>query len=317
MSLATIPAGDATSRPSPTALPVTVAVRGRLADPVRRAVEGELGWQPVDEATATLVPPALRLVDVSSPEDERTPCVLLVVGDDQPLAVAQAVQRLRPATTIDWPADAAALGEAAATAVARPRSAVAPAAVVRVGGAGGGVGTTTVAASLAGLAAWRDHRSLLVAGDPTVVPEEAPSVDPSALTAPDLWDRAAPLLGVAGARAVRTWPPAVDGVVGDARIDVTVLDLGVADDVDVLVCHPDARALAALARTTAPVVVVVGDGPLPHRVLSAAIAGRRRLDLPWSTRVARASARGRVPTSLPGRFLERLLPLVPSRPIPG
>ena len=314
------PVGDATPvdlvadrvAPLPAALPVAVELRGRLADAVRRTVEGQLGWQPVDAATAELVPPAVRLVDVAVTSPSSVPTVLLVSPDDPPAVAAEAARRVRPQAVVGWPDDRGRLVTAVTVATASPRATGPTAAVLHLGAAGGGVGTTTLALAIAGISAWRGRATLVTSGDAVLVPPGTPTIDPAALAAPDLWSRATPLVGVPDARAVRTTAPPVDVAVADPSVEVLVVDAGVADDVDVLVCRPDAAALAALERTSAAAVVVVGEGPVAERDLTRAIGGRRRVDVPRSARVARAAVVGRVPAALPGRLVRSLLPLVPA-----
>lgn len=295
------------------ALPVQLSVSGARLEPLRRLVEGPLGWQPVDEATAELVPPSVQLADVGAARRPGTPVVLLVGDDDVPAAVAEAAVRLRPVAAVAWPPSEDALQRAAAEAAA----AVAPVrvgATLRFGGAGGGVGTSTIAAAVAGLAAWRGTPTLLVTLEPTSVPAGTPTLTPSALAAGDLWARATELPGAGGCRVVRTTEAAHLDAPRDARIGLAVVDVGVADEVDVLVVGADARALAALDRTTAAAVVVVGTGPVPTTALREAAGRRRFLALPRSARVARAAALGRVPGALPGRFVTALAPLLPADP---
>lgn len=295
----------------PSALPVALEVRSALHDTVRRVVEGTLGWQPVDEVTAGLVPPAVRLTDVSGTAGDGTPTVLLVAPDDDPRAAADAAVRLRPAALVGWPTPEDELVRAVARATSAPRGTARSTPTIRLGGAAGGVGTTTVALALAGAVAWRGRAVLVASPDPVLLPSATPVIDPSALAAPDLWSRSAPLDGVPGARAVRTVGLPGDGEVLDPAVDTVVLDLGVATDVDVLVVRPDAAGLGALARTTAAVVVVCGPGPVPNRALSEAVGSRRRIDLPWSARVGRAGVVGRVPAALPGSYVRAVLALAP------
>jgi hypothetical protein len=303
-----------------TALPVELVLRGRSLESVRRAVEGTLGWQPVDGDTATLVPPALRLLDVGGAVDlPRTasrsghvPSLLLVGAADAPVAVARAVMAARPSEVLGWPADTTELAAAAARATAGPLERAPGVATVRLGGAAGGAGTTTVALALAGFAAWRGHAALVASADALLLPAGAPLVEPGALAAPDLWSRAVPVTGVPALRTVRTLAPALDVGLTDPAIGVAVLDLGPATEVDVLVCRPDAHGVAALATTTAAAAVVVGSGPVADRELSVAAGPRRTIRVPWSARVARAAVVGRVPAALPGRFVRSLRPLVPS-----
>jgi hypothetical protein len=302
--------------PLPGALPVALDLRGSLADEVRRVVEGSLGWQPVDDHTAGLVPPVVRLADVAAEVGDGTPTVLVVTAADAPRAAADAGLRLRPTVVIPWPCAEDELVRAVASATAAPRGAVTPTPTVRLGGAAGGVGTTTVALALAGAAAWRGLPVLLASPDAVLLPEVAPGIDPAALAAPDLWSRAAPLEGVPGARAVRTYGSTDEVAVVDPSVGAVVLDLGVATDVDVLVLRADAAGLTALGGTTASTAVVAGRGPASPRSLHEAIGRRRRIDLPWSTRVGRAGLVGRAPAAFPGTFIRAVSPLLPGRTTP-
>jgi hypothetical protein len=148
--------------------------------------------------------------------------------------------------------------------------------VLRVGGAAGGVGTTTVALALAGLLGWQGDGTLALVRPPAAVP--ALRVVPGeAVGAADLWARADELPAVPRGRVL--------GIVGgevpvpaDPRIVAAVIDAGVDDDVDVLVCRPDAAGLAGLAATTAAAVVLVGPGRRRPRTWCgrlAAAGGRR------------------------------------------
>ena len=303
---------DPASADPASATPVALDLHGPLAEVVRRTVEGQLGWQVVDDDPTSLVPARLRLIDAAVSAPSTLPTLLLVDPGDDPVEVARGTAALHPAQILAWPVDGATLAAAAATALARRGDRRdTGAATVRVGGAGGGVGTSIVAAALAGIAGWSGRRSLLASAAEAVVPADSPVLVPSALAALDLWSRASEVPGVGELRAVRIAGPAGDIAPDDHRIEVAVLDQGPADDVDVLVCARDPRALAALTRTTAGAIVVVGDGPVPRRTLLEAVGSRRRVELPWSSRVARAAVAGRVPSALPGRWLRPLLPLVP------
>jgi hypothetical protein len=302
------------------ALPVSVEVTGRLEPEVRRYVEGILGWQPVDPDTARVVPPALRLLSATAgaartPEAARAaaasiPAVLLLDEEVDALTAAAAGARLQPAATLRWPADREQLAERAAALLQRVPTPASSTDVVRVAGAGGGVGTSTVALALAGLAAWRELQVLVVVG-PGAPVGEVRRVTADALGAPDLLQRATPLPGVAGAAAVL-----VEELMGDvdaraSGADLVVVDAGRDTEPDVLVCRPDRAALERLPTTTAGIVVVNGDGPVGEAALARAAGGRRRIVLPGSSRVARAGLHARVPASLPGTWLRRLLPAVP------
>jgi hypothetical protein len=298
-----------------TALPVTLDLAGAHADAVRRWVEGVLGWQPVDGDTSDLVPAALRLCDLAgvragSEGPGGVPTVLLVAANDPPAAVAETAARLGPDLVLAWPEGRDELVDAAAGVLAGRCPSDGHLRVLRVGGAAGGTGTSTVALALAGLAGWGGLRTLVAVGVGAPV-EDGLLVPADALAAPDLWTRATPLAGVPRARVVRIadhgWLP--DPVTADP--EAAVLDVGVATDVDVLVCRPDAAGLAAAATTTAAAVVVVGDGPGSAAAMRRACGHRRQLALPRSARVARAGLHRRVPTSLPGSWLRRLVSLAP------
>jgi hypothetical protein len=136
--------------------------------------------------------------------------------------------------------------------------------------------------------------------------------------ATDLFERATPLPGVPGARAVMPSAPVAPGAdLGAAGADFVVVDAGRSAEGDVLVCRPDRAALERLAATAAGAVVVNGQGAASPRAVLRAAGGRRLLTLPWSTRVARAGLAGRVPGSLPGSWLRRLAPLAPRPPDAG
>lgn len=305
-----------------TALPVAIDLRDRHDPEVRRYVEGILGWQPVDADTATMVPPALRLLSVDGAVEPASvvgrasgagsiPAVLLLGEDVDAVTAAEAGARLRPAAALAWPGDRERLAELAGALLRRTPVVRSSADVVRVAGAAGGVGTSTVALALAGLAAWRGARVLAVVR-PGAPVGAVRRVAGDALGAPDLLRRATPLPGVAGAAAVL-----VDGPLGEVDhratgADLVVVDAGRDVEADVLVTRADRAALEQVPVTTAGTVVVNGEGPVSWSALARAAGGRRRVVLPTSSRVARAGLHARVPGSLPGSWLRRLLPAVPS-----
>lgn len=295
------------------ALPVAVDVRGRLLGPLRRVVEGQLGWQVVDGPGGP-VPAVVRLADAAADDGAPLPTLLLVQAGDDPVASAEAARRLAPVATVGWPCEPGELHRQV-TRAARARPSEAATWALRVGGVAGGVGTTTVAAAIAGLTAWRGTAALWVTADPHVLPGDAPAVDPSALAATDLWGRARPVPGVEGLRAVRLVDghqvPADGPQLGDPRAEAVVLDGGVRADVDVLVGRVDARTRRACAETTAGTVVLVG-GP-PDRRLAEVLGPRRVVVLERSARVGRAGELGRLPAALPGRWLRPLTVLAPQR----
>ena len=181
---------------------------------------------------------------------------------------------------------------------------------MRVGGASGGVGVSTVVLALAGLVGWSGRRTLAAvrAGAPV---GDVRTLPPDALGAVDLWGRATPLAGAGQARVVGLVGAGSCPPLDDPGLAAAVLDEGVATDVDVLVLRPDAAGLAAAADTAAGALVVVGRGPAPARDVAAACGSRRRVEVPRSARVAHAGLHARVPTSLPGSFLRELSPLIP------
>jgi hypothetical protein len=293
------------------ALPVAVDVEDRIAVEVRDHVEGVFGWQPVDEATAALVPPVLRLVTPGMPVvDDRVPCVLLLPEGTSAADAARAGARHRAEATVAWPSERADLAERVAPLLAARRPSVTRD-VIHVAGAAGGVGTSTVTLAIAGLAAWRGARALAVLA-PGAPLAGVRTVEPTAVAADDLYGRATPVPGVAGARAVMlstVGRPAE--ALGSVGADLVVVDAGARADGDVLVCRADRAALERLASTSAGAVVVNGDGAAPWSALQRAAGGRRLVTVPSSVRVARAALAGRVPASLPGSWLRRLAPLVP------
>ena len=304
------------------ALPVALALAPHRVGGARRWLEGTLGWQAVEDAADAPVPPVLRLADVTGaaarglggPEDQSAPLpTLLLVGDDDPPALAADVGRLlRPAAVCRWPADRDAVPRLVAAALRAPRRVRGEGRVLRVGGLAGGVGTTTVVLALAGLSAWRGTTALAVDHGAAGV-RTATAIPSDALSAPDLWARAAPLPGVGTARVVHTGRGPATAASADPRVGVAVLDVGVDAGADVVVCRPDGAAVDRLPDTTAGAVVVVGDGVVPPARIAALAGGRRVVLLPSSVRVARAVLRGQVPAGLPGRWLAALEPVLGPR----
>lgn len=285
------------------ALPVRTLVDAHLQSQLVPFLEGTLGWQVTrgDE-----LPAALALVGVDAPTVREVPTVLLVRDDDPPDRAARAAAAA--AAIVRWPDERDTLDQLAAGLLARAdhRPRVAP--TVRLGGAAGGVGTTTVTMGLGGLLAWHGQATLVVASGDVPVPG-APVLDPAALAAHRTWDAAVPVAGVPGLRVVATPPgPRAPVAVPD---DVVVLrDDGVTTELDVLVCVRDRAGLAAVDATAAGAVVVVGRGALSRSAWDRATGrGSRQVHLDWSARVARAGMARRVPSSLPGRWVAGLAPL--------
>ncbi len=306
------PAERMASAAGDVARPVALDLGADQEERVRRWIEGFLGWQVVDDQLGGLVPPTVHLLGPTAavPRDP-IPRVLLVDAGAAPQEVLVACHRLRPDASLVWPAQRDELAATVARCTQRLVDDGAGHRVLRIGGLAGGVGTTTVALAVAGLAAWRGATALAaVRGD--VPAEPALVLTAEALAAPDLWSRLEDLPGVAGCRVARIGDPAPAVDPSDRNIDLAVLDHGADPDCDLAVCRPDAAALEQLAATTASIVAVVGTGPVRPAQLREAAGGRTLLGLPWSARVARAGLRRRIPASLPGAWLRRLLPVVPS-----
>lgn len=300
-------------------LPVAIDLTGVLGQEVTSFVEGEGGWQVV----APEGPPRPVLVLTASPATLRagTPSVLVVEGTpdrDETRAglLAGALD------VIGWPGDRDRLLEAPRRAAAAPPVQGGPL-VLRVGGAAGGVGTSTVALALAGLLAWRGRRTVVVGADdllglagvdgwrgpglaeiallaPADVPAEVAALVRPVAGVPGLGllgggEVLAALTGTAG------WP--ADAVVADVRTAVQAADL--------VVARPDAR-LRAAAALAAP-VLLAGDGPLDTRGVRRVLGRRPAARLPASARVARAGLAGRVPAALPGSWLAVLDTLLVGR----
>lgn len=302
------------------ALPVALELGGGHAEAVRSWLEGVLGWQVVDGVDDDPVPPVLLLSDHRAPPGGGSdavggttaggidlPTVLLLSDGSDPVRAAEAAVHVAPAAVLGWPRDRDRLAEVAAELLSAPRQRATSGSRLMVGGGAGGVGTTTVALALAGLRAWAGARTVVGVRGLGLPWRGVPT---AALGSSDIWAVADRAAGLESLRIVTLLDHDRAPQVADPTIEAVVLDAGPDPDADVLVCRPDAAGLAAVQATTAAAVVVVGDGPAPHRALAAAAGGRRLLRLPWSARVARAGATGRLPAGLPGSWVRRLQPLV-------
>lgn len=285
------------------ALPVRLAADARLQAQLVPFVEGTLGWQVThgDE-----LPAAIALVDVGARPVAGTPSILLVRDDDPPVRAARAASAAD--AVVRWPDERGRLDAEAARLLDRTGPGRATATTVRLGGAAGGVGTTTVALALGGLLAWGGRPALVVASGAVPLPD-VPVVDPAALSAHRTWDAAVQVAGVPDLRVLGAGPgPRAPATVPDGAI--VIRDDGVAADVDVLVCCRDRAGLAALDATAAGAAVVVDRGAVPWSAWTRATRGQaRQVHLDWSVRVGRAGVLQRVPASLPGRWLRGLAPL--------
>jgi len=307
-------------RPSSSAVPVALALGERHVGSVRRWIEGTLGWQAVEDDLDGPVPPTIRLVDLEGGMrlldggvTDGLPTLLLVEDDDVAALAADVARRLRPAGVCRWPDGREALPDLVARAVGERRNGPEGGRVLRIGGVAGGVGTTTVALALTGIAAWSGQRALAVVHGQSGVREATP-VPAEAIVAPDLWSRAAPLPGIAGARVVHTGSGIPSRRPTDRRIGLSVLDVGTGPEVDVVVCRPDRAAADQLPVTMAGAVVVVGRGLLTPARIHELAGGRRVVHVPTSVRVARAVLRGHVPAGLPGSWLDALRPVLEAGP---
>lgn len=304
------PPPGAADRPELEALPVALDLAGPDGARTTAWVESVLGWQPVTGDGVGLSP-RVRIVDVptaSTAAPTAVPSVLLVAEDDAAIAVAEATTRLRPEAVLAWPDRRSELPTTVAGLTAGSRPVPDGEGDHRVGGASGGVGTTTVTLALGALLAWRHGPTLAAVHGavPLTVPRTVP-VD--GLAGPRAWSDATPVPSVPGLRVVRVERPPVDAPVAADGAGV-VRDVGVGADADVLCVRRDAAGLAAIERSVAAAVVVLDDGLVPPAALRGAAGGRRLVTVPRSARVARAGMLHRVPAALPGSYLRALAPLV-------
>jgi hypothetical protein len=291
------------------ALPVEVSLAGDHAEAIRRWLESVAGWQAQERVTVPALPPVLRIVDTAGavgPVVDRLPTILLVAEGDDPTLTAIAGRRVDD--VVAWPAERGRLQAIASRLIAaHPARPTAP--QLRIGGAVGGVGTTTVSLALGALVAWNQGRGLVLTHG-AVPADLGPAVPPEHLDSLEVWDRASPVTGVEGLRAVRCAEPPRRANLRTDEPALVISDLGVDEDVDVLVIRRDRPSLDALARATAAVTVCVGLGPFGDRAVTRAAGGRRVVRLAMSTRVSRAGAALRVPAGLPGSWLRTLRPVL-------
>lgn len=290
-----------------TALPVELALTGTLTARLRDHIEGALGWQVVDDPA---FPAPVRLIGVAAAgaAGNRSAAITVLVVDDAEGAAAVAAAATHADAVVAWPSQAAILGEVVERLVRRDTAGSATVAPLVVGGATGGVGTSTIVLALAGLRAWQGSATLVVTRGPLVVPA-ALDLDVAALASPGCWDAAAVVPGVPDLRAVRLTEPWSSPRDPGLRVG-SVVDAGVHLDVDVLVVRRDRPGVEAVADSPAAVVVVLDAGVVPRRVMAAAAEGRTVIPVAPSVRVATAHARRRLPAGLPGRWLTPLAPLV-------
>jgi hypothetical protein len=305
----------------PQDLPVAVCLPDPLGQEVRAWVEGELGWQVVPAGGPPR--PALTLRHAL---DARPGCVVVTAGEVEAATLRLALDA-GALDAIGWPQDRYRLPELARQPSRSPQAGGPP--VWRVAGTGGGVGTSTVALGVAGLAAWSGKSVVVVGGDDLLTlcgagPWEGAGLAEIAALGPvdgaaELPTLAREVVGVDGLTVlggrvsaqsldVSGWP--ADLVVVDAGVHDAGAD-GAVDVPDALVTSPDARA--ARARDVDAPLLVVGDGPLDRGGVRSACGRRPAGWLPASARVARAALQGRVPAGVPGSWLRVLRDAVTGR----
>ncbi|MGH8930066.1 MAG: hypothetical protein ACRDZO_05365 [Egibacteraceae bacterium] len=293
-------------------LPVVVDLPGRLGEEVSAFVEIEAGWQVVGAGGALgALEPVLELT--GAPRVGR-PFVVIKEGGVGAEEVRAALLD-GALDVISWPEDRARLLEAPLRIHATHRQAAGPS-VLRVAGAGGGVGTSTISLAIGGLLAWSGKKTVVV-GDEDLLrlcglgPWAGPGSEELASRGvgdPELFALARPLPAVEGLSILGGGGSAVRSTVGWPA-DAVVVDLRAPRHlagVDVLCARPDSGIAILEAAPKDVPVIVVGDGPLDQ------LAVRRRLGrapiawLPRSARVARAGLAGTVPSGLPGSWLKIL-----------
>jgi hypothetical protein len=281
---------------------VAVDLAGRLGDEVAAYVESEAGWNVV--AGGGPVVPVLTLTATAGPG----PCVVV---RDGPLD-ADVTRELLLGGALDviaWPEDRARLLAVPqrVSRSARP-SALAP--QLHIGACRGGAGASTVALTAGGLVAWSGRRALVMGDDATVRLaglgswQGAGAVELAALgvQAADEVERVArPVPGVQGLSVLGGGP--VGLTTEGWPYDIVVVDQGVAgrDRAHLVVGAADGSLAAAPGGAH---VLVVEHGPLDRAGVRSRLGRSPAGWLPYSARVARAGTAGRVPSSLPGSWVD-------------
>lgn len=270
-------------------LPVVVALPPPMQAAVTAWVEQDLGWQVVDPAGA--LPAVLALSDAPC---GALPWIAITAGVPDDTAVT-ALLTAGAEDVVEWP-DGRGRIPLVATRVDVGRRAAPRGPQVSVAGVAGGVGTSTVALAIGGLLAWGGASVLVVGGD-QMLGLAGLSRDASAAAGHTA------VVGVAGL--------SVAAAHGDVAGAAWTGDLVVVDDgpratqaTTVVVTRPDAGLRRA--RVLDRPVVVNGRSPLGPAEARRALGGAPLAHLAWSVRVARAGLGGRVPASLPGRWLAEL-----------
>ena len=288
-------------------LPVCIDLPGPLAAEVARYVESEAGWQVVSSDGP--LQPVLTIAGTATTQ----PCVVVTDAPADPALVRDAL-RAGAVDVVAWPEERARLLDAPGRLRrnrGKPRIGRSPG-LLRVAGARGGAGTSTVALATAAAVAWAGGRALVVGGDDLLrLAGCGPWVGPGAAEIGLLGDQASeeiagiargvpgvPGLEVLGGYGmvadVAGWP--YDLVVCDTRTDglaAAGLVVGCAD-ASLAAVPPHGR------------VVIVEHGPLDRRGVQRSLGRSPSGWLPYSARVARAGSAGRVPSALPGTWLDAL-----------
>ncbi|HSJ45876.1 MAG TPA: hypothetical protein VK923_14450 [Euzebyales bacterium] len=270
-------------------LPVVVALPAPLDAVVTAWVERDLGWQVVDPAGP--LRPILALADApcgglpwiavtEGPPDDGVVTAQLTAGAEDVVGWPEGRERIPVvATRVDLTRRIGPRG---------PR--------VSVAGVAGGVGTSTIALAVGGVLAWGGASVLVVGGGALL------ELTGSSGRAHSVGTHVA----VAGAAGLSVSAGRGDAAGAGWAGDVVVVDDGtrVTSSTTVLVTRPDAGLRRAREHDLP--VIVNGRSPLGPSDARRALERAPLVQLPWSVRVARAGLDGRVPSGLPGRWLDEL-----------
>lgn len=284
-------------------IPVCVDLAGRLGAEVTAFAESEAGWQVVDP-DGPLVPVLTLATQVRA----GTPTVVVRPSAPEPGELRDAMLA-GAVDVIVWPDERHRLLDVPSR-IARGGEHLASTPLLTVGGSRGGVGTSTVALTIAATVAWSGGRALCVGGRGVVGLAGLPPWDgPGTAEVLALGRHAAAELP-ALAREV-SGVPGLAVLGGGGRLngaapwpyDLVVNDLGTecVPAADVVVAAADASVADA---ADAGAVLVVEHGPLDRRAVTARLGRAPDGWLPYSHRVARAGSAGRVPSALPGSWVE-------------
>lgn len=286
-------------------LPICVELPGRLGQEVAAYVEAEAGWQIIAGDGPLL--PLFTLAPSGAGAGARV--VVLpapVAADDvRDALLAGALD------VIAWPDERERLLQLPQR-VRREVTSSSATPILRVGGCRGGVGTSTVALAAAALVAWSGGRALVVGDDAMLrLAGCGPWAGPGSRELMALGEQAAGEVerlaqGVAGVEGLALLGGgAFSGAVAGWPYDLVVVDAGAAalEDAGVVVGAADAAVATAPAGAT---VVVVEQGPLDRPGVARCLGRTPDGWLPYSIRVARAGSAGRVPSALPGSWVQSL-----------